>query len=46
MTIKTNNKKNFEAAIKEYRAKGYNLITYTAKLAEMEKENKIIVISR
>ena len=46
MTIKTNSKKNFEAAIKEYRAKGFNLITYTAKLAELEKENKIIVISR
>ena len=46
MTIKTNSKKNFEAAIREYRAKGYNLITYTAKLAELEKENKIIVISR
>ena len=46
MTIKTNSKKNYEAAIKEYRARGYNLITYTAKLAELEKENKIIVISR
>jgi len=46
MTIKTNSKKNFEAAIKEYRARSYNLITYTAKLAELEKENEIVIITR
>lgn len=46
MTIKTNSKKNYEATIKEYRAQGYNIITYTATITELEKGNELITITR
>ncbi len=46
MTIKVRGKKQFENTIKEYRAKGYNIITFGNKLAELEKDNEIIVIER
>ena len=45
-TIKTNSKKEFEATIKKYRENGYNLITLGNKIAEVEKNNKVVVIER
>lgn len=44
--VKTNSKKQFEETIKQYRANGYNLITFTKTFAELEKENKIVVVER
>lgn len=46
MTIRTNSKKTFEETIKAYRAKGYNIITLGRKMAEMEKDNEVIIITR
>ena len=46
MTITTKSKKEYEATIKEYRANGYNLITLGNKIAEVEKDNKVITIAR
>ena len=46
MTIRVKGKKNFEAKIREYRAKGFNIITYTSTFAELEKNNTLIVIER
>lgn len=46
MTVKAKNKKHFSELIKEYRNKGYNLITYSEKLAELENENEVITITR
>ena len=40
------NKKEFEAKIREYRTKGYNLITLGKKTAELENDNEIVVIER
>ena len=39
-------KKEFESLTKEYRAKGFNIITFTKKLIELEKGNEIIIIER
>lgn len=44
--IKARNKWHFEEMIREYRHKGYMLITYGPKMAELEKQNIIIVIER
>ena len=46
MTIKVKGKKQFENTIKEYRANGYNIITFGCKLAELEKGDEIVVIER
>lgn len=46
MTITVKTKKDFENKIKEYRIKGYNLITLSNKIAELENENEIIIIER
>lgn len=37
-------KKDFKKLIKNYRLKGYRLISYSGKLAELKKNNKIIVV--
>ena len=48
MTIKANNKKEFEALKKEYRNKGYNFVTFTNKFVEMETidGSKFVTITR
>lgn len=46
MTITTKSKKEFEATIKEYRSKGFNLITLGTKFAELESGNAIVKIIR
>jgi uncharacterized protein involved in tolerance to divalent cations len=48
MTIKirVRGKKKFESTIKEYRAKGYNIITFGYELVELEKDDEIVVIER
>jgi hypothetical protein len=42
--LKVKNKKEFTNIIKKYRDDGYMLITYGKKLAELEKDNEIIII--
>lgn len=42
--IKAENKRQWNKLIKEYRNKGYMLITYWNTLAELEKGNQIVVI--
>ena len=45
--ITATNKKEFEEIKKEYRNKGFNFVTFGAKLAEMENENgDFVVIER
>ena len=44
ITVKT--KKEFESKIKEYRNNGFNLITLGKRIAELERNNEIIVIER
>ena len=44
MTIKAKNKNNLKEIVKEYRNKGYNIITFGYTLCEMEKGNEIIII--
>lgn len=46
MKITVKNKKEFEATIKEYRSKGFNLITLGTKFAELESGNTIVQIIR
>lgn len=46
MKIKVRNKKEFEATVREYRQKGYNIITYWKMFAEMEKGDEIITIEK
>lgn len=46
MTITVKNKKEFEQTVKELRHQGYNIITFCKMFAEMEKDNKLIVISK
>ena len=46
MKIKAKNKKEFEAKVKEYRANGYNIITLGRLFAELEKDNKKIIIEK
>ena len=38
------NRKEFESMIKEYRNKGYMLITLGKKFAELENDNEMVVI--
>lgn len=45
-TMKIRGMKNFKATILEYRGKGYKLITYTDKMAELENENEMVIIKR
>ena len=42
--IKVENKRQLNKMVKEYRNKGYFLITYGYTLAELEKDNELIVI--
>lgn len=44
ITVRTN--KEFEAKVKEIRAKGFNIITFAKNFAELEKDNEIIVIEK
>jgi hypothetical protein len=46
MTIKVRTKKEFEEKVREYREKGYNIITFWKMYAEMEKGNEIITIEK
>jgi hypothetical protein len=46
MTIKVRNKKEFREKIAEYRRAGWMLITFVERLAELEKDNEIVVIER
>lgn len=46
MTITVKNKKEFEQTVKEFRGQGYNIITFCKMFAEMEKGDKLIVISK
>ena len=46
MKITVRTKREFENKIKEYRNKGYNLITLGNRIAELENENEIITIER
>ena len=45
-TMKIRGMKNYKATILEYRGKGYKLITYTDKMAELENENELVIIKR
>lgn len=42
--ITVNNKRQLNKLVKEYRNKGYFLITLGHTLAELEKENELVVI--
>ena len=44
--IKVKTKKEFEMLVKEYRAKGYNLITLGKMFAELEQGNSIVIIEK
>ena len=44
--IKATSKKQFEDLIRKYRNNGYNIITFTKKLVELESEDTFIVIER
>ena len=44
-TIKAKNKKDIQAKAKEYRKLGYSIITFGYTMIEMEKGNKMIVIT-
>lgn len=43
--IRAKNKKELQKLIKEYREKGYFLVTYGYMLAELEKGNEFLVIT-
>lgn len=38
------NKKHFESLIKDYRKDGYMIITYAHRLAELEKNDELLII--
>lgn len=38
------NKKHFESLIKDFRNKGFVLVTYGARLAELETETEFVII--
>lgn len=42
--IKVRTKKDLQEIVKTYRFKGYNLITFSYTLCELEKGNEIIII--
>lgn len=42
--IRVENKRQLNKLVKEYRNNGYFLITYGYTLAELEKDNELIVI--
>ena len=46
MTITIKNKKEFEQTVKELRNQGYNIITFSKMFAEMEKGDKLIIVSK
>ena len=45
MLIKVRDMMQFQELIREHRKQGYNIITLGTKLAELEKDNKIVVIT-
>ena len=42
--ITASNKKHFESLIKDFRSNGFMLVTYGARLAELENEKEFVVI--
>ena len=38
------NKKHFESLIKDFRSNGFMLVTYSARLAELETETEFVII--
>ena len=46
MKIKVKNKKQFDETVKEYRNKGYMIVTFWKNFAELEKNNEIVIIER
>ena len=44
--INVRNKKEFDAAVKEYRSNGYMIITFGKLFAELEKNNEIIIVEK
>lgn len=44
MTVTVRTKKELEATIKDYRNKGYMLITLGKKMAELENDSEMIVV--
>ena len=42
--IKAGNKEHFESLIKDFRNSGFMLVTYGARLAEMETETEFVII--
>ena len=38
------NKKHFESLIKDFRSNGFMLVTYGARLAELETETEFVII--
>ena len=38
------NKKHFESIIKDFRNNGFMLVTYGARLAELETESEFVII--
>ena len=44
--IKVKTKKELTEKVREFRSKGYMLITYTEKICELEKNDQMIVIKR
>ena len=38
------NRKHFESLIKDFRNNGFVLVTYGARLAELEKETEFVII--
>lgn len=44
--IKVRTKKELETQTKEYRTKGYMIITFTQTFIELEKGNELIVIEK
>ena len=44
--ITVKNHKEFTETVREYRNKGFNIITFWKDFAEMEKGNELVVIDR
>ena len=44
ITVRT--KKEFDATIREHRANGFMIVTYTKRFVEMERGTEFIVIER
>lgn len=47
MKIRVKTKKEFAEKVREYRTKGFMIITFfTGEFAELEKDSKIVIIER